>query len=60
MHTRLTAVLRREDERWKVVHMHVSVGVPDEEVSDLQERWATDRSGHRRPDGVADALTGSP
>jgi ketosteroid isomerase-like protein len=42
MHTRLTAVLRREDERWKVVHMHVSVGVPDEEVSDLQERWATD------------------
>lgn len=37
--TRLTAVLRREDERWKIVHMHWSSGVPDEEVQELQARW---------------------
>lgn len=37
--TRLTAILRHEDERWKLVHMHWSVGVPDEEVVDLQARW---------------------
>lgn len=36
---RLTAVLRREDDRWKIVHMHWSSGVPDEEVVALQERW---------------------
>lgn len=41
MKTRLTAVLRREDGRWKMVHMHVSVGVPDEEVLELQRRWGT-------------------
>jgi hypothetical protein len=39
MRTRLTAVLLNEDSRWKIVHMHVSVGVPDEEVQDLQTRW---------------------
>ena len=37
--TRLTAVVRREDGRWKIVHMHWSVGVPDEEVIALQGRW---------------------
>jgi hypothetical protein len=37
--TRLTAIFRREDERWRLVHMHVSVGVPDEEVTELQARW---------------------
>jgi len=37
--TRLTAVLRQEDGRWKIVHMHWSAGVPDEEVVALQERW---------------------
>jgi len=41
MQTRLTAVLRREDDAWKLVHMHVSVGVPDEEVVDLQQRWSS-------------------
>ena len=41
MKTRLTAVLRREDEAWKLVHMHVSVGVPDEEVVELQKRWSS-------------------
>jgi hypothetical protein len=29
---RLTAVLRQEDEQWKVVHLHLSVGVPDEDA----------------------------
>ncbi len=43
MQTRLTAVMHREDDRWKLVHMHVSVGVPDEEVVELQERWAAQR-----------------
>jgi SnoaL-like domain len=41
MHTRLTAVMRWEDGRWKLVHMHVSVGVPDEEVVELQKRWSS-------------------
>jgi ketosteroid isomerase-like protein len=40
MKTRLTAVLRREDGTWRLVHMHVSVGVPDEEVVELQKRWS--------------------
>jgi SnoaL-like protein len=30
--TRLTAVLRQEDGDWKIVHLHFSVGVPDEEA----------------------------
>jgi SnoaL-like protein len=37
--TRLTSVLTREDDSWKIAHMHVSVGVPDEEVGELQQRW---------------------
>jgi ketosteroid isomerase-like protein len=41
MRTRLTAVLRQEGGRWALVHMHVSVGVPDEEVLELQRRWGT-------------------
>ena len=41
MQTRLTAVMHQEEDgRWKLVHMHVSVGVPDEQVVDLQRRWA--------------------
>jgi len=43
MRTRLTAVMHWEDDRWKIVHMHVSVGVPDEEVVELQERWSAQR-----------------
>ena len=39
MRTRLTAIVREEDGRWKIVHLHVSVGVPDEEVQELQTRW---------------------
>ena len=41
MSTRLTAILHQEDGRWKLVHMHVSVGVPDEEVVELQKRWSS-------------------
>lgn len=37
--TRLTAVWHNKDGRWKLIHMHVSVGVPDEEVVELQKRW---------------------
>lgn len=33
--TRLTAVLRQEDGDWKVVHLHFSVGVPDEQAIEL-------------------------
>jgi hypothetical protein len=40
MKTRVTAVLHLEDEEWKLIHMHVSVGVPDDEVIELQKRWA--------------------
>jgi hypothetical protein len=36
---RVTAVLRLEDEVWRVVHSHFSVGVPDEEVARLQAAW---------------------
>ncbi len=41
MDARLTAVMHREDGRWKLVHMHLSVGVPDEEVVELQKRWSS-------------------
>jgi hypothetical protein len=30
--TRLTGVLHLEDDAWKIVHLHFSVGVPDEEA----------------------------
>lgn len=39
--TRLTGVMHQEDGQWKVVHVHLSVGVPDEEVVELQNRWAS-------------------
>jgi hypothetical protein len=41
MRTRLTAVVRLEQGDWRIVHMHVSVGVPDEEVVALQQRWTS-------------------
>jgi hypothetical protein len=40
MKTRLTSVLRHEEGKWRLVHVHVSVGVPDDEVVELQRRWA--------------------
>lgn len=45
MLARLTAILHREDDRWKIVHMHYSVGVPDEEVGELQARWLAASGG---------------
>lgn len=41
MKTRLTAVLHQYAGKWALVQMHVSVGVPDEEVLELQRRWGT-------------------
>jgi SnoaL-like domain len=38
--TRVTAVVRLEGEAWRLVHAHFSVGVPDEEVAQLQAAWA--------------------
>jgi hypothetical protein len=42
METRMTAVMHQEEGRWKLVHMHLSVGVPDEQVVDLQQRWSAE------------------
>jgi hypothetical protein len=39
--TRLTAIFFRDDAAWRMVHMHISVGVPDDEVLGLQARWGT-------------------
>lgn len=55
MQTRLTAILHREDGAWKLVHMHVSVGVPDEEVVELQKQW----SSTSQPGRLPCALTGA-
>ena len=32
LRTRLTAILREQDGEWKVVHLHFSVGVPDDQA----------------------------
>ena len=40
MQSRLTAIVHEEEGRWKLVHMHLSVGVPDEQVVELQQRWS--------------------
>jgi hypothetical protein len=40
MDCRLTAIFRYEDVTWRLVHAHFSVGVPDDEVVDLQRRWS--------------------
>ena len=37
---RLTAVMRIDGDRWKIVHAHFSVGVPDEEVVPLTQKWS--------------------
>jgi hypothetical protein len=42
MQSRLTAVMHKEEGRWKLVHMHLSVGVPDEQVVELQQRWSAE------------------
>ena len=37
---RLTTILARTGSGWRLLHMHASVGVPDDEVEGLQARWA--------------------
>ena len=39
--TRLTGVGRQEEGGWRFVHIHLSAGVPDEEVVELQGRWSS-------------------
>jgi hypothetical protein len=39
---RVTAIARREGDAWRLVHAHFSVGVPDEEVVELQKKWAAE------------------
>jgi hypothetical protein len=39
--TRLTGVVRQEEGEWRFVHIHISVGVPDEEVVELQKRGSS-------------------
>jgi hypothetical protein len=36
---RLTAVLQRESTGWRIVNMHMSVAVPDDQCVMLQRRW---------------------
>lgn len=36
---RLTAVLQREAAGWRIVNMHMSVAVPDDQCVMLQRRW---------------------
>ena len=36
---RMSAVLQRETVGWRVVHVHMSVAVPDNECVMLQRRW---------------------
>jgi ketosteroid isomerase-like protein len=38
MHTRFTVILQKEAGSWKLLHWHLSVGVPDDEAVDLQRR----------------------
>jgi hypothetical protein len=36
---RMTAVLQRESAGWRIVHAHLSIGVPDNQCVMLQRRW---------------------
>jgi ketosteroid isomerase-like protein len=38
--TRVTAVMRKDSGAWKIVHAHFSVGVPDDEVVSLTQKWS--------------------
>ncbi|HEV3471699.1 MAG TPA: nuclear transport factor 2 family protein [Actinomycetota bacterium] len=41
MRIRLTFVMHQEGGTWKILHGHFSVGVPDEDVANLQRGWGT-------------------
>lgn len=47
--TRFSAVFRREGGSWKLVMSHLSVGIPDDEVVDLQRRWSASDPSARGP-----------
>jgi SnoaL-like domain len=36
---RLSALLRRESPGWRLIHVHMSVAVPDDQCVMLQRRW---------------------
>jgi len=36
---RMSAVLQREPDGWRIVHAHLSIGVPDNQCVMLQRRW---------------------
>ena len=46
---RLSAVLRREDPGWRIIHVHMSVSVPDDECVVLQRRWKHGIPAPERP-----------
>jgi hypothetical protein len=46
MKTRLTAVAGREDRAWRLVHLHVSVGGPDDAAAELLRRWSSASRPH--------------
>jgi hypothetical protein len=48
---RLSAVLRREAPGWRVINMHMSVAVPDDQCVMLQRRW---KHGLTTPDTATD------
>jgi hypothetical protein len=39
--TRVTAVLHNEDGDWKILHLHFSVGVPDEQAMEMSAQSAS-------------------
>lgn len=41
MDCRVTSVFQREGDAWRMVHAHFSIGVPDDEVVDLQKKWSS-------------------
>jgi hypothetical protein len=41
LRTRLSAVVRKERNSWKIVHVHISVQVPDEVAVDQAAAWET-------------------
>ena len=40
--TRLTGVVRKEDGEWKLVHLHFSIGVPDEQLFEVAPGSSSD------------------
>jgi hypothetical protein len=47
--TRLTGVLRQEEGEWRFVHIHISVGVPDEEMVERKTTRPTPSTSENSP-----------